>query len=101
MDTIMTDKTKSHKYFSAEQRRVVLDDYFSAQEGLQETRTLVDRSSERTEQRLLEHEHLYLRKLRILWTQYLDGVPFAALSRCPFSNEVMEHFHTGNHKRMM
>jgi hypothetical protein len=88
---MMEENTISHKPFSIEQRRVLLDDYFSAQESLRETRTLVDRSTERNSQRLLEHEQLYQRKLRILWTQYMDGVPFTALSRCPFSNEVMEH----------
>jgi hypothetical protein len=88
---MMTDNTLSPKPFSAEQRRVLLDDYFAAQEGLRETRDLIDRSTERTKQRLLEHERLYQRKLRLLWTKYMDGVPFAALSRCPFSNEVMEH----------
>jgi len=87
----MTDNIKSHEPFSAEQRRTLLAEYFSAQESLREITALVDSSSERNPQRLVEHERLYRRKLLVLRTQYTEGVPLIKISRCPFSNEIVQH----------
>jgi len=86
-----TDNKNTSRPFSAEERSMLLKEYFSSQESLKEITALIDRSSGVDSQRLQEHERFYRRRLLALRTQYIDGVPITALSRCPFSNKVMHH----------
>jgi hypothetical protein len=87
----MKDLINKHVPFSAEQRSILLKEYFSAQKSLSEITALIDRSSGTDSQRLQEHERFYRRRLLTLRMQYIAGVPVIELSRCPFSNEVMRH----------
>ena len=41
--------------------------------------------------RLGVHEVAYTRRCHALWAEYVEGTPIAALSRCPFTDEILYH----------
>jgi hypothetical protein len=91
MDQRMKNMTPNATPFNAEQRRKLLDEYFAAQQGLDEVSALIGRSTGTDAQRLMEHEHFYRQQTLAMESQYKAGVPVIELSRCPFTGDVMRH----------
>jgi len=91
MDPLTTNAANKSNSFSAGGRHILLDEYFSMQQSFEEITAQIPLASGLDAQRLMEHERLYRRKLMALRDQYIAGVPFLPLSRCPFTSEIMLH----------
>lgn len=77
--------------FTAERRRVLLQQYFTAGRSLREIDGLGSGATGFEARRLARHQEYYLRTVSTLLAEYVAGVPVVALSRCPFTGEVMHH----------
>ena len=59
--------------------------------GLYEAIALRQRAAGGDAIRLGVHETAYTRRSHALWDEYVEGTPIVALSRCPFTDEVVYH----------
>lgn len=85
-----------HRGFTAEQRRVLLDEWFSLQQRLSELGNLLPGGYGDAAQMLMDEEKAACRRCSELITEYMAGLPVIAVSSCPFTGIVMhqsvDHF---------
>ena len=86
-----TELSTSRVAFTVERRRDLLDEYFGIMRGFSDIRRLLATSSGIAMRRLVKHYNFYMLRLDRLRAEYIAGVPAVPLSRCPFTNEVMQH----------
>lgn len=77
--------------FTPERRRALLGECFSLQQRLEELGNLIERASGSEAQKLIDEEKMVWRRWSDLKDEYVAGVPVMALSRCPFTDQTMQH----------
>jgi len=77
--------------FPTERRRALIDQYFATQHSEHEISQLSERATGLDAARLAQHHQFYVRRSLDLREEYTIGVPVLPLSRCPFTNEVVQH----------
>ncbi len=77
--------------FTADQRRRLLSEYFSLEQGLVDLEWLQNRGGEPGDERLVRHERIYTARVSELWDEYIAGLPVLPLSRCPITGEAVDH----------
>lgn len=79
------------KTFDTDTRNRILTDHTVALTALDELGHLAIGADPAFRNRLLVHSDLYTEYSISLRTQYARGVPVVAMSRCPFTDEVLHH----------
>jgi hypothetical protein len=76
-----------------EERRRLLDEYFALERSLIDCDLMSRRYKANSEERrrISRHEKIYIPRIGDLLHEYIDGVPFIKLSRCPITGVEVEH----------
>jgi hypothetical protein len=79
--------------FTKEERRKLLDEYFALERSLVDCDFMGRRFKANSEdaRRIARHEQIYMPRIWDLLGDYIAGVPFLKLSRCPISGAEVEH----------
>ncbi len=77
--------------FTREERRRLLDEYFALERSLIECDLMGRRSDAEAARRIARHEQIYMPRIWDLLGDYIAGLPFLKLSRCPISGVEVEH----------
>ena len=83
--------TRPREGFAPSERQRILQDHAVVQSALDELAHLDVGADRSFHDRLLVHEELYTTHSIDLRRRYARGLPVVALSRCPFTDEVLNH----------